>query len=81
MTITGENFSDEEITDNPVRIGRDDCIVQSTSKTEIVCRIEKRPYIKFDNYESEEVPVTVFLKLNDIASCEASSCKFTYNKP
>ncbi len=33
ITINGFNFSDGEITDNPVRVGYTDCLVQSTSNT------------------------------------------------
>jgi len=45
LTITGTNFGNE-ITDNPVQISSNgginskDCFVQSTSATEIKCRVE-----------------------------------------
>jgi hypothetical protein len=81
VTITGENFSDEQFTDNAVRIGDDDCILESTSTTQIVCKIEKKAVVDFSDYKPKEVPVTVFLRLSDHASCGLDSCKFTYNKP
>jgi hypothetical protein len=80
VTITGENFS-SKVTDNPVQIGDALCVIQSTSESQIVCQIEKRPVIAFDNYKSEEVSVDVYLRLSDVASCGIESCTFTFEKP
>jgi hypothetical protein len=49
VTITGENFS-SKVTDNPVQIGDALCNIRTTSKSEIICKIEKRPVINFNNY-------------------------------
>lgn len=40
MTIKGRNFSTDPL-DNPVKVGSAKCIVESSKKTEIKCRIEK----------------------------------------
>jgi hypothetical protein len=80
VTITGENFS-EETNENPVMIGNADCIIQSSSTTQIICQIEKRPVIDFDDYESKEARVSVFLRLSDVASCGIESCDFIFEKP
>ena len=37
ITITGYNFSNDAITDNPVRVGYTDCLVQTTSNNQITC--------------------------------------------
>jgi hypothetical protein len=80
VTITGTNFSTKK-TDNPVQIGDADCIIQSTSESQIICQIEKRPIISFDTYQSKEVPVSVYLRLSDEASCGLAACTFTFEKP
>ena len=38
LTLTGYHFGNE-ITDNPVKVGDNDCFVETTSDTEITCRI------------------------------------------
>jgi hypothetical protein len=80
VTITGENFSDNAL-DNPVWIGDSDCLVQSTSATEIVCKIEHRDAITdFSDYPKEG-PVSVFLRLGETAACGTDSCTFTFEEP
>jgi hypothetical protein len=80
VTITGENFSDDAL-DNPVMIGDSDCLVQSTSATKIVCKIEHRDAITdFSDYPKEG-QVSVFLKLAETAACRTDSCKFTFEEP
>lgn len=37
ITITGRVFS-TEASDNPVKVGTTDCLVETTSPTEITCR-------------------------------------------
>jgi len=39
MTIDGMNFSDKSILDNPVKVGNTYCLVESTTKTQIKCRV------------------------------------------
>lgn len=39
LTIDGINFSDKEFTDNPVKVGNYWCLLESTTLTQIVCRI------------------------------------------
>jgi len=41
VTVTGYNFS-TDIQDNPIRIGNTDCLVLSSSNTEIKCRTTPR---------------------------------------
>lgn len=38
ITITGRVFS-TEATDNPVKVGTTDCLVESTTSTQIQCRL------------------------------------------
>lgn len=38
LTIDGENFSDDPY-DNPVKVGDNYCLVETTSPTQITCRI------------------------------------------
>lgn len=38
VTIDGENFSDDPY-DNPVKVGDNYCLVETTSPTQITCRI------------------------------------------
>ena len=72
ITITGYNFS-TDILDNPVRMGYTDCIVESSSNTEIKCRTLPR---------MEGVPGTediiVFLKTSEEAECTVNPCKYTW---
>jgi hypothetical protein len=80
VTITGENFSDNAL-DNPVMIGDSDCLVQSTSATEIVCKIEHRDAVEdFSDYPKEG-QVSVFLRLGETAACRTDSCTFTFEEP
>jgi len=85
VTITGENFSDVK-TDNPVLVGDLLCEVESTSSTQIVCRIEKRDVtiVKEDEIIAQTPfngEVDVFLKVAESADCRAESCTFVYIEP
>lgn len=73
VTIDGENFSDEKL-DNPVMIGMSLCIVEQTSKNQIVCRVEERGQSARESTEQ----VSVLLKLGEIASCSTRNrdCSF-----
>ena len=42
ITINGYNFSNAAFTDNPVQVGYTDCLVQSTSNTQITCLTQPR---------------------------------------
>ena len=73
VTILGSHFSTVK-TDNPVRIGYTDCLVESTTPTEIQCRTLPKEGI---------VPgpeqLVVFLRTFEEAVCaEASDCMFTW---
>jgi hypothetical protein len=79
VTITGKHFSTDTITDNNVTIGYNgpDCLLESTSEFEIVCRIEET-----DQVVDEEVLVLVFLKLSEEAVCNVDGgCYFTWLTP
>jgi hypothetical protein len=65
ITITGHTFSDDSL-DNNVRIGRTDCLVLSSSGTEVVCRTEPKVATS-TNIE----PVLVFLKSAEESVCNA----------
>ena len=73
ITITGTNFGDE-FTDNPVQIsynggvGSTDCFLQSTSATEIVCRVDD----SIDKSENTDpATLVVFLKTSEEAVCDS----------
>ena len=74
MTINGINFSNDPY-DNPVKIGNVYCLVQTSSPTQITCRVE----------EAVEEPQTelliVFLKTSEEAICEDEICNFTFKTP
>jgi hypothetical protein len=80
LTITGRNFGDE-ITDNPVQLSSNggidsiDCYVQSTSSTEIKCRVDDNIVARSDNLAAAMV---VFLKTSEEATCDSSVCAWTY---
>ena len=65
ITINGYNFSNGAITDNAVKIGYTDCLVQSTSNNQITCLTLPR---------IQGVPATedliVFLRLSEEAIFE-----------
>ena len=63
ITITGVNFSTDPY-DNPVKVGRDNCYVQTTSATQITCRIAERTAT-----EASTAELIVFLR----TSYEAAS--------
>ena len=73
VTITGSHFSTVK-TDNPVRIGYTDCLVESTTPTEIQCRtLPKEGIIPGPEQ------LVVFLRTFEEAVCaEASDCMFTW---
>lgn len=72
ITIDGYHFS-AEATDNPVRIGYTDCIVESTSETQITCRTLP----SMDQVDQEQ-DLVVFLKTYEEAVCEIDPCKFQW---
>mmetsp|Transcript_45175 Transcript_45175/g.61261 ORF Transcript_45175/g.61261 Transcript_45175/m.61261 type:complete len:106 (+) Transcript_45175:3355-3672(+) len=78
MTITGTNFSNDNIQDNPVKVGDNYCYLISTSATEIVCRIDS-----FSELTVGENEVVVFLMTSEEAVCatETGTCMFTVNEP
>lgn len=77
VTITGTNFSDEKL-DNPVFIGDAACLVETTSATEITCRIEAREAAV--DYQDEIAQVSVLLRLSE-TSVACPTCTFTYVQP
>jgi hypothetical protein len=72
ITITGYNFS-TDILDNPVRMGYTDCIVESSSNTEIKCRTLPR----MEGVAGSE-DIIVFLKTSEEAECTVNPCKYTW---
>ncbi len=74
ITIKGYNFSETDITDNNVRVGYTDCLVESTSNTEIKCRTLSR----FEGEEGVD-DLIVLLKVSEEAVFELDS-KFTWIK-
>ena len=77
VTISGENFSNNPM-DNPVMIGDSLCLVESSSASEIVCRIEIRDEA---SVVPEDGTVSVFLKLGETAKCLDNTCKFVFKEP
>ena len=80
LTITGRNFG-QEITDNPVQISTNggvdsiDCYVQSTSATEIKCRVDSKIVPRDNNLAGA---VVVFLKTSEEATCDSAVCSWYY---
>jgi hypothetical protein len=80
ITIGGTNFGDV-YTDNPVQlslgggIGSADCYVQTTSATEITCRVDSDTT---SNTAGQGAEVIVFLKTSEEAKCEDTVCAFQY---
>lgn len=78
LTITGTNFGTEK-TDNPVQIsfnggvGSLDCFVQTTSATQITCRVDDSEGKQRAN--GDVGTVVVFLKTSEEAKCDASVCQ------
>jgi len=72
ITVTGYNFS-TDIQDNPIRIGYTDCMVESSSNTQILCRTMPRV---------QEAPggdnFVVFLRTYEEAVCQVDPCTFTW---
>lgn len=62
VTITGRNFSDNKL-DNPVKVGNNWCYVETTSATEIVCRVGETG----ETVESSAV-VLAFLRTSEEAA-------------
>jgi len=80
LTITGTNFG-TEITDNPVQIstlgavGSVDCFLQSTSATEIKCRVDTN----IAKAAGTTGKVVTFLKTSEEAVCAPNAaCTWTY---
>jgi hypothetical protein len=75
LIIQGTNFG-KEITDNPVElsyldgIGSAKCLLESTSPTEIKCRIDTSKTQK----DGQKAKVNVFLKTSEEAECDSSIC-------
>ena len=61
LTITGYTFSDDML-DNPIQIGSNDCYIIDSSATEITCRTPYRPAIT-----EEDEDVYVYLKTSELA--------------
>jgi hypothetical protein len=79
LTITGTNWG-SEITDNPVEISYNGaldstkCYVETTSATEITCRVESKV-----RESGKTGKVIVFLKTYEEANCtNANECTWTY---
>jgi hypothetical protein len=79
LTITGRHFSTDAL-DNPVTIGQNGpaCIVESTSDTEIQCRIAETS----QTVDGTDI-VLVFLKLSEeaVGNCSGTDCLFTWLTP
>lgn len=74
VTITGYHFS-EDPQDNPVRIGWEDCMVESTSETEIKCRT-----MATSREEDHKQDFRVYLKTYEEAACDVDPCTFQWVK-
>ena len=72
ITINGYQFSYEK-TDNPVRVGYSDCLVEYTSPTQIQCRTTA----SLNNKDKTE-DLVVFLKTYEEAKCDGTICSFTW---
>ncbi|TNV88229.1 hypothetical protein FGO68_gene13028 [Halteria grandinella] len=72
ITITGQVFSTDP-QDNPVQVGDTDCLVESTTPTEIKCRTLAR-----DVEADVEEDLIVFLKTYEEAVCALDSCSFEW---
>jgi hypothetical protein len=66
VTITGSNFSDEPL-DNPVKVGSSWCYVQTTSATQITCRIAERTAT-----EASTENLIVFLRTSEEAASDVA---------
>lgn len=75
ITIYGINFSYDPL-DNPVRIGYTDCMVETSSPTQITCRT--MPSI--DDSQDSTDDLIVFLKTYEEAKCDVKPCTFTWVK-
>jgi len=62
LTIDGINFSDQATTDNPVKVGKYWCLVESTSRTQIKCRVSNT----IEN-QASQAEVIVFLRTSEEA--------------
>jgi len=72
ITVTGYNFS-TDIQDNPIRIGYTDCLVESSTNTQIICRTTPRVQetVGTDDF-------IVLLKTYEEAVCQVNPCTFTW---
>lgn len=85
LTITGTNFDPKDKLNNPVQISRNgaigskNCFVETTSETEITCRIEElKDSDKIDLSLEQEWKTLVFLKTSEEAACVNPLCKYTF---
>ena len=74
ITITGVNFSNDPY-DNPVKVGNDWCYVQTTSPTQITCRIAERTAT-----EASTAELIVFLRTSYEATTDVART-FNYQAP
>jgi len=73
ITIDGYHFSTVE-TDNPIRIGYTDCLVEETTPTQIKCRTLPK-----EGIAPGQEQLVVFLRTFEEAVCvEAGNCMFTW---
>lgn len=79
ITITGTNFGTKK-TDNPVQlsfhggVGSIDCLVVSTTSTQITCRVRDGLIRK----AGEKATLVTFLKAAEEATCSPSICGYTF---
>lgn len=72
VTITGHWFSSDP-TNNPVRIGTHDCLVEQSSENQIICRTTPTR-----GTADETLDMIVFLKTYEEAVCQVNPCKFDF---
>jgi hypothetical protein len=75
ITITGENFSTDPL-DNPVRVGTDWCYVQTTSASQITCRIAERSTAT----AASAAELIVFLRTSEEAATDVART-FNFEAP
>lgn len=74
ITIFGYNFSRDAITDNPVRVGYTDCLVESSSNEIITCRTLPR----MEGPEEDDDDLIVFLKVSEEAEMDMENRRFNW---
>ena len=72
ITVKGYHFS-TDYQDNPIRIGYTDCLVESSTVTELKCRTQPR----MEEQEGTD-DFIVFLKTYEEAVCEVKPCQFQW---